>query len=894
MTGAEKWQSDRERLLQFYSTWLPSDPAFLQMSTNMSDEGDSLDGLDQPIALRRSKRRSDAISPTKPTAVDPMDGGATNNLPLTPSKARSIKRVRFSHPGHFAVSSSGASSGLTPFVRRTTLSTPRRSVSTSAAIRAEPIEIQFTPFRQVLDERAKRRIRRNGLSDEMHAYDLDRRDKTQLGKDLRAKDEENQRLKDEIESLKRTQADTSDHQRMYELSSSQRVVEAELETLRQSFNEASMPAGFDDDMDINWDAVNVRKAGIDPGPASDSGDTIPIYEDDADIIEPSTPLAKNVNPTARQLVDTTADGELLAMALDLETAKQEKRQLFKDLRTHIHVSQSPALNFPTAATALHFADSPASSQQDQQTGHFCLTSSTSSLPSPPKTFYADLSKALKTTTHRAESAEVALHALESDLSTLGFSPSDTSTSSTNTILSNIRAHFREARLDLERALPGEIVSGLNEPAKILPEAISKLKVLSCRVQEREAELRSMHEQQRTLKGNFECGLRAAEKANQRIKELEAAVEEGADELLNMRMKLQANEKDGVEKDHTITSLIAALDKYRADVARLEGLVVQLENEQSFRIQEGRDESGIKIEELEAKIAAEETGRRKAEESAGARAQRIEALQAALDAATNDASALQLQISALEAQKRESEVAARRHSQERDEQRHAALQNLNTRISALSTALAASTAESDRLGRLVAKLQSRLLISEEASTRAVETLWQEQVRSVTKIGETRKSYVRGCKVRNANWSLEDEDEKLGMVERAGDGASEPMTPVSLVRFVDVEQEEEEGVEGRVEIERGRGGRGKGKERRGLGIAMKSARRRGHGHGHASGERRGQRLDSGIGMGSLSEVDEDEDEHEDEHEHLDLDLDHDEASDALSSDAVLPSSELELPQ
>ncbi|KAF7514017.1 hypothetical protein GJ744_006631 [Endocarpon pusillum] len=888
------WETERGRLLHIYTTWLESALPTKTAST-MSDEPTHFIDLDQPIALRRSKRRSDAISPSKPTATGSAVHNSDNGAPHTPSRTRSKKRVRFSNPGSLIATSSAASSGLTPYIGRATLSTPRRRASTPAATRGEPLEIQFTPFRAVLDSRTQRRLRRNGLSQEMNAYESERRDKAQLEKALHAKDHELEELKKQLEAAKHENA-VAHHSTVEELSSNQKIVEAELEDLRQSFNEGNMPAGFDDDMDINWDAVNVHKAVAPPCPASDSGDTIPIYDDDAAVLEPNTPDGRNRFSTHSEPVDTTIDEEILAMALDLESAKQEKRKLFNDVRGHVPTLQPVPSSSTNLGASLHFEDSPAPSTQGQQQRQPCLATSTTSLASPPKTFYADLSKTLKSTIHRAENAELALHNLEADLRTLGFGPSDDDFS-TSSILDNIRAHFRQARLDLERALPGETPSGLHESAQVLPEAISKLKLLSRRVQEREAELRSMHEQQRTLKGNFECGLRAAEKANQRIKELEEAIEEGADDLLAMRMKLQASEKDGVEKDHTIASLITALEKYRADVTRLEGLVIQLENLQSFKVQETHDSSSQRIEDLEAEVAAESTGRHKAEESAVQRLAKIQALNAALEAANSDASALQIQLSTLEAQKAESELRLQQTSQEKDQQHENSVQNLNTRLSTLSTALATSQAESTRLNGLVGKLQSRLRISEDASTRAVEALWQEQIRALTKCSEIRKSYVRGCKVRGANWEMEDEDD---VAEASGEG--EPLTPVSLVRFVDVEEDNEgeaagpgrerseedvngEGeVEGRVEMERGRR-RSRSSSvvkksnlaRRGLGIEMSmgmglDARKKRAASGGA-GRRRKRRFDSGIGMGCL-------DEEEDEME-TDTEL--------LSSDAMLPSSD-----
>ena len=101
---------------------------------------------------------------------------------------------------------------------------------------------------------------------------------------------------------------------------------------------------------------------------------------------------------ALSLSRITEDAELLAMALDLETAKQEKRQLFQDVR---HQLPGSSVN---VSTSFEFADSPSQSQQN-------LVTSLSSLPSPPKDFYRNLSATLKATTSRAEDAELALHNL---------------------------------------------------------------------------------------------------------------------------------------------------------------------------------------------------------------------------------------------------------------------------------------------------------------------------------------------------------------------------------------------------------------------------------------------------------------------------------------------------
>ncbi|KAF3352326.1 N2,N2-dimethylguanosine tRNA methyltransferase [Verticillium dahliae VDG1] len=136
---------------------------------------------DLPIALRRTRR-----STAGPRAVNgPSERSSTAK---SPHKAK--RRVRFSDPGPIlthasASSSSSSSTGLTPMIRRTSLargvtpakrrrSTPARTTASGSGLgpaASSPLacEVHFEPLRQVLDGRVQRRLRRNGLSEEMNA-----------------------------------------------------------------------------------------------------------------------------------------------------------------------------------------------------------------------------------------------------------------------------------------------------------------------------------------------------------------------------------------------------------------------------------------------------------------------------------------------------------------------------------------------------------------------------------------------------------------------------------------------------------------------------------------------------------------------------------------------------
>ena len=759
----EKWQQVRPVLVEGYENWLDNNRNRLDSSLLSAAMSETTDNLDLPIALRRGKRKSGAISPVKDASTN-----ITHEV-ATPSRRRP-KKVRFSDSNLPSSTSTLASSGLTPHIRRTSLGTPRTHRPTTPSLSAFPPvgTIQFTPFRQVLDDRCKRRIRRNGLSEEMNEYEADKlkQSKTTLLKQMKEKDIELQRLRAEVNT------DRAQHNFGAEpLSSQERVeeIEAELEQLRQSFNLE------DADMAVQWDDVptNVRT-----GPLSDSGDTIRIYEDDNDAGMENTAV-------------TDSDG--LTMGLELESARQAKRDL-------LQASRRSSISFE-----MHFDDSPVRRR-----------TTTRSPPATPRTLYHQTSKQLKATTSRAEDAEVALQSLENEVQALGFAQDHAGSSGAVTAIAN---HFRQARLELERLVPGETVSGF-ENAKLLPEMLEKLKQLAQLVGDREAELKTIRDQQRTLKGNFDHAIIAAEKANARVKDLETSIDNGADDMLHARMRAQALEKDCQEKDRNVASLSNALSKYREDVTRLEELVQQMESEHTVYVQEAQQAMMMRFEhnisDLEAKIAAETRGRQAAEESSISRLDRIKELEVALTTANTHAADVERQIATMEMRV---QLSSNNHAEE--------VGALNARISTLSTALASANAEVDKLKVTKAKLEERVRAEVEQGARTLENIQNDLIKNVQKTYENKKSYIRGAKVRIANWELEHDDDSLG--DDVG-----PMTPASLVRFADMEDNDH--VEGSVEMSRGR------KHRRTPGLGIKRHGRR--------------RYDSGIGMDSLGEVDEDD--------------------------------------
>ena len=177
----------------------------------------------RPVAQRRKRRASSGLCNPQGESLHPSDGVAQTrscDAPKTPMKPK--KRVRFSDPGPES-SLNSASTGITPFVQRTTLEprcgspppTPRllarppRRRASMPVISSEAsdtdyrasasIEIQFAPLRQVLSERSKRRLRRNHLSEESNAIQEERKAARSREEEIRSLREELARVRQEDE-----------------------------------------------------------------------------------------------------------------------------------------------------------------------------------------------------------------------------------------------------------------------------------------------------------------------------------------------------------------------------------------------------------------------------------------------------------------------------------------------------------------------------------------------------------------------------------------------------------------------------------------------------------------------------------------------------------------------
>lgn len=587
----------------------------------------------------------------------------------------------------------------------------------------------------------QRRIRRNHLSEEINDVVHDKREMGRLRKEIQAKDEELKRMRAELDESKTKQTSPSSSQGAQTDLAGSRIseIEQELDHLRRSFQDYhDNPANFADEGSVlqpgnDWNDV---ARGTGTGPRSDSGDTIQIYEDSIDPYSSTQQLSSNY---AHQDAQDAA-----IMGLELESARQAKQSLLGSF------SRRTTLD----ASDLHFADSPS-----KPTAH-----ASSPLPKVPGDLYVTLSKQLKAANNRAEDAELALEALEGEIRALcsSFSEGDAQLG-----LKALADHFRAIRLELENLMPGESVLSLANNAGLFPELVGKLKSVMSQLTDKSAELQNMRSQERNLRSNFDHALQALEKANNKVKRLDDDIDKMAEEMLEMRVRAKQAEDSRDEALRDNDKLKLALDSYRGEISQLEKLIATMEAEHLIALEDMRSESKSFQDDMQAQVAAESTGRRKAEESAVSRLRKIQELEDKLQDAKERAARVEVEL--------KEEIGG-----------------LTSRVGTLSNALQAANAETGRLRKLLQKCERKYRDEVFRGDEAVSRMREEMMKAAVRVVESSKAYRRKSKVGWANWELESDD--VAMDEHGA-----PMTPSSVVRFADYSEVRDLGEEDGAEVD-----------------------------------------------------------------------------------------------
>ncbi|KAH7395496.1 hypothetical protein BKA64DRAFT_754283 [Cadophora sp. MPI-SDFR-AT-0126] len=548
---------------------------------------------DRPLAVRRPRRSSAgptsrSRSNSRPAALHPH-GIATP--PETPKRTK--KKVRFSDPGP-AIESNFASSGLTPFIRRTSLSTPKskRRQSTPARLwnRAgydvEPASgtLQFAPLRQVLDGRVKRRIKRNGLSEEIHVIEFDKRveakgrkaEVERLKNELALKDLEVQSMRDEHDIASQIEGESGGSiTTTTTLSNKVQELEQEIRYLKEELGRRESDSDTIDDPN-NW-----TLAARDPYDYDGDDDMmITNYDDDFEDMTgndelmttptrlntsfPSPPSTMPNTPCKSTHSHSTNAGIQTSLPIP-DPEKEVLKSQLQSLQAEItKLTSVVALNEDNATRLAEKLSEfiPIDESRDHST-----------LDSALDTVLTQLALA------QSQSLEhsTAFSALSNEITTLGFSAS-----SPDEALEKIGRQFRQARLDVEYLNPGEVSEGF-ENEKLLGLLVDRIRVLLEKVKDRDSSIDQYHEQEVLLR----------QQLNDRVSVMESMRGD-----LTLASTVVGNLREEIkEKETDSERLRTALEGYRSEVSSLESLISRVEEEAKEKEQGLRSE----MDELQARL-----------------------------------------------------------------------------------------------------------------------------------------------------------------------------------------------------------------------------------------------------------------------------------------------------
>lgn len=493
--------------------------------------------LPDTVTIRKRRRES------APAFLHPQDEASPPTSPTTPRRS---KRVRFSEPGRLTIDT-----GLTPGIRRATLSPRVINTPKSARRRASrlsqvlsppttPIEVvQFTPLRQTLDDRLKRRLSRSHLSEEQN--------------DLH--DEERAANK-AINAAERLRQETIEKE--------QRISQLELELELERQNHIQL--GQEDDETCQRLQQEITRL---------------LAERDQ-----------------REVTQHTA-GALPSSDMDMDAGLSSwidgdddwAEDFIMDLPSSGHHQSSENDNARVNYDDLTFDINDIASQPS--------TADAACQVSLPDKVHAEtvavLQNTVDTLTDTNTELKSTLRHIHTQLLGLGFSTDDDPL----TIISSIDKLLRAARLELERIYPGETALGLNAGKELLLTLIDHIKNLVGDLDESRRATASAEAVGSVIRANFDAALARQEeseaelaKAHQkRTEEIQKAerykcIIDDLTDQLNSKDKdlidaanlLTAAEKEQRESAVSIQRLQHALNTYRTECTGLEAMLHSTEAE----------------------------------------------------------------------------------------------------------------------------------------------------------------------------------------------------------------------------------------------------------------------------------------------------------------------------
>ncbi|OAX78090.1 hypothetical protein ACJ72_07605 [Emergomyces africanus] len=683
------------------------------------------------------RRNQSSYSPTQVesnSSGEKISTGSINSShpslmePRTPSRrAKLAKRVRFSEPGPTIERLSGdidgsLSTGLTPAIRRTRIesqdspSSKGPSAKRAYRRRSEPAPrtdnngvkyelpelpseaqtFQFLSCSAILDPRARRRIARFGLSEEMNHIIERKRDKE---REERAKEEELRNLRRELSALRDVKIEAQDEstphtlEKIRELSKArQRIEELEALLTRYEGSARGNSPWMSQTANEHEEMIFV-------------GDDITMMDDEM-LTTSSSPIPPRVTLSHLHTSDASTQvafqnteqlAENSSLNAQLHNMRQEKRALFREWRAIVGSSETNA--------------------RDGAPRERCLNGRAAS---PPSNLLPQIATTLRKAVSRESQALKALETVAKDLSGHGFNGS-----SASEILADMGARFRQARIELERAVPGETANGdLANWKEIIDTFVNRINILAQDLMSTQEQVSGCERREAALRNQFNMTLHRLEQTSKKSKSLEEASDSMAEDVIHIRMKMQKLEHEIGVLETDKVRLNNAIERYRTDLKILEELNMKLEDDTIASMQkvselqsvnsalnEENEQSRQKITDLEQNEVNQQTI--------------LTEMQRLLDQRTIDLTALEANIEQL---KTEHDQAIASMSRSHDQQMGA----INVRVSLLTNALNESQSEVTTLRADRARLQSRLNSLQQLFSR--ETLHTARERASTTVKE----------------------------------------------------------------------------------------------------------------------------------------------------------------
>jgi chromosome segregation ATPase len=444
-------------------------------------------------------------------------------------------------------------------------------------------EIHFLPLRQVLDGRVQRRIRRNGLSEEMNSIHEDKRRQAReikaeierLKAEVQAKDEEICRLQNEtiimdtekiwdlekqVEDLKRVLAERSgvyQHNRSYDWTLAAR------DPYSADYMDTTEDEVFGENTAAEFACSTPTRAARNSFPSPPA--TSPTM--------PLTPSSHFATPKSHVGVQVSfPDPEKAQLEDEMASLQLELCKLTTTLESYMSLASRLSErmgDFEDSGLSVEQSD-PASSHQAIEAQVECL---------------------LRTLADR----KAALLDLTASLSDLGFPGNDASE-----IVSSLASGFRAARLELEYLTPGEITTPLSSHgAEVLDLLLTRLRDVAKQVREDDAAIDEYHELELSLRQQLGARVSAMDGLSAELARAEQLLGEKTTRVQDLEV--------------SVDRLKGAVNGYIHDVAELESWVERMEKDgrdaaeaHKAQIQENKESLLGKescIAELEARLAA---------------------------------------------------------------------------------------------------------------------------------------------------------------------------------------------------------------------------------------------------------------------------------------------------